>query len=179
MHIALGTARFPAGTTGSQLDALARTALWQVGLAYDHGDGRRQLLLPGIARVARGSFDGFTGGAVASAGLRFALTTEVVLEPSAALLYTHQDQGSLTESGGGAANLAVAGGTQDSLQSRLGVRLRDRMQLQGGVLTPEPLRGPAALCPGPAAPGRAVHAQVIRVRGRPPAAASPRSRASR
>ena len=38
-HIALGTARFPAGTTGSQLDALARTALWQVGLDYDHGTG--------------------------------------------------------------------------------------------------------------------------------------------
>jgi Xaa-Pro aminopeptidase len=38
-HIALGTARFPAGTTGSQLDALARLALWQVGLDYDHGTG--------------------------------------------------------------------------------------------------------------------------------------------
>ena len=38
-HIALGTARFPAGTTGSQLDALARYALWQAGLDYDHGTG--------------------------------------------------------------------------------------------------------------------------------------------
>jgi Xaa-Pro aminopeptidase len=38
-HIALGTARFPFGTTGSQLDALARIALWQVGLDYDHGTG--------------------------------------------------------------------------------------------------------------------------------------------
>ena len=38
-HIALGTARFPEGTTGSQLDALARYALWQVGLDYDHGTG--------------------------------------------------------------------------------------------------------------------------------------------
>lgn len=38
-HIALATARFPYGTTGSQLDALARTALWQVGLDYDHGTG--------------------------------------------------------------------------------------------------------------------------------------------
>src|SRR4029077_244687 len=35
----LAMARFPAGTTGSQLDALARTALWQVGLDYDHGTG--------------------------------------------------------------------------------------------------------------------------------------------
>jgi Xaa-Pro aminopeptidase len=38
-HIALATARFPAGTTGSQLDALARLSLWQVGLDYDHGTG--------------------------------------------------------------------------------------------------------------------------------------------
>ena len=38
-HIALATARFPAGTTGSALDALARLPLWQAGLDYDHGTG--------------------------------------------------------------------------------------------------------------------------------------------
>ncbi|MGO8865137.1 MAG: aminopeptidase P family protein [Alphaproteobacteria bacterium] len=38
-HIALATVRFPAGTTGSQLDVLARAALWQAGLDYDHGTG--------------------------------------------------------------------------------------------------------------------------------------------
>jgi len=38
-HIALGSAHFPKGTTGSQLDALARAALWAVGLDYDHGTG--------------------------------------------------------------------------------------------------------------------------------------------
>ena len=38
-HIALATARFPKGTTGSQLDSLARMALWQKGLDYDHGTG--------------------------------------------------------------------------------------------------------------------------------------------
>jgi Xaa-Pro aminopeptidase len=38
-HIALGMARFPRGTTGSALDALARYSLWQVGLDYDHGTG--------------------------------------------------------------------------------------------------------------------------------------------
>ena len=32
-------ARFPAGTTGSQLDTLARMALWADGLDYDHGTG--------------------------------------------------------------------------------------------------------------------------------------------
>lgn len=38
-HVALATARFPAGTTGSQLDVLARKALWDAGLDYDHGTG--------------------------------------------------------------------------------------------------------------------------------------------
>ncbi len=38
-HIAVATARFPKGTTGSQLDVLARSALWQAGFDYDHGTG--------------------------------------------------------------------------------------------------------------------------------------------
>jgi Xaa-Pro aminopeptidase len=38
-HIALSRVRFPAGTTGHQLDALARMALWDGGLDYDHGTG--------------------------------------------------------------------------------------------------------------------------------------------
>src|SRR5687767_112462 len=38
-HIAIATARFPKGTTGAQLDALARVALWQAGLDFDHGTG--------------------------------------------------------------------------------------------------------------------------------------------
>jgi Xaa-Pro aminopeptidase len=38
-HIALSRVRFPKGTTGSQLDALARMGLWDIGLDYDHGTG--------------------------------------------------------------------------------------------------------------------------------------------
>jgi len=38
-HIALSRIRFPAGTTGSALDALARASLWMAGLDYDHGTG--------------------------------------------------------------------------------------------------------------------------------------------
>jgi len=38
-HIAIATARFPVGASGAQLDTLARTALWQAGLDYDHGTG--------------------------------------------------------------------------------------------------------------------------------------------
>ena len=38
-HIALARIRFPAGTTGSALDVLARQSLWMAGLDYDHGTG--------------------------------------------------------------------------------------------------------------------------------------------
>ncbi len=38
-HLALGRVRFPVGVTGSALDVLARAALWQYGLDYDHGTG--------------------------------------------------------------------------------------------------------------------------------------------
>ncbi|WP_343698492.1 aminopeptidase P family protein [Caulobacter sp.] len=38
-HLAIARLRFPAGTTGSAIDALARMALWAHGLDYDHGTG--------------------------------------------------------------------------------------------------------------------------------------------
>ncbi|KAK7437394.1 hypothetical protein VKT23_018639 [Stygiomarasmius scandens] len=38
-HIAISTAVFPAGTSGSQLDVLARRPLWKDGLNYGHGTG--------------------------------------------------------------------------------------------------------------------------------------------
>ena len=38
-HIALATMKFPAGTTGHQLDMVARKPLWDAGLDYDHGTG--------------------------------------------------------------------------------------------------------------------------------------------
>ena len=38
-HIAVATARFPKGTTGQQIDALARAPMWSVGLDYAHGTG--------------------------------------------------------------------------------------------------------------------------------------------
>ncbi len=38
-HIAIARAIFPKGTTGGQLDTLAREALWRAGLDFDHGTG--------------------------------------------------------------------------------------------------------------------------------------------
>lgn len=38
-HFNLANARFPAGTTGAQIDTLARESLWEAGLDYRHGTG--------------------------------------------------------------------------------------------------------------------------------------------
>ena len=38
-HIRLATAKFPVGTCGTQLDVLARYAMWQHGINYMHGTG--------------------------------------------------------------------------------------------------------------------------------------------
>jgi Xaa-Pro aminopeptidase len=38
-HIAIARAVFPEGTTGAQLDTLARRDLWAAGLDFDHGTG--------------------------------------------------------------------------------------------------------------------------------------------
>jgi Xaa-Pro aminopeptidase len=38
-HIALARAVFPDGTSGAQLDTLARQYLWQAGVDFDHGTG--------------------------------------------------------------------------------------------------------------------------------------------
>jgi Xaa-Pro aminopeptidase len=38
-HIAIARTVFPKGTSGAQIDALARLALWEAGLDFDHGTG--------------------------------------------------------------------------------------------------------------------------------------------
>ncbi|MBV9078210.1 MAG: M24 family metallopeptidase, partial [Methylobacteriaceae bacterium] len=38
-HLAIGSALFPKGTTGAQIDAFARRPLWEAGLDFDHGTG--------------------------------------------------------------------------------------------------------------------------------------------
>lgn len=38
-HIAISRAVFPKGTSGAQIDALARLPLWEAGLDFDHGTG--------------------------------------------------------------------------------------------------------------------------------------------
>lgn len=69
-HIALATARFPEGTTGAQLDALARAPLWQGGLDFDHGTGHGVgsylSVHEGPQRVARSGNEPLLAGMIVS-----------------------------------------------------------------------------------------------------------------
>ncbi len=38
-HVAIARAVFPVGTSGAQIDSMARLALWRAGLDFDHGTG--------------------------------------------------------------------------------------------------------------------------------------------
>ncbi len=38
-HLSVASARFPVGTSGGQLDTLARASLWQAGIDFEHGTG--------------------------------------------------------------------------------------------------------------------------------------------
>ena len=57
-HIALATARFPVGTTGTHLDTIARLPLWKAGLDFEHGTGHGVGVYLGVhegpQRIAKG-----------------------------------------------------------------------------------------------------------------------------
>ncbi|WP_294190427.1 aminopeptidase P family protein [uncultured Sphingomonas sp.] len=61
-HIALATTTFPHGTSGQQLDALARLPLWGAGLDFAHGTGHGVgsflAVHEGPARIAKPSYPG-------------------------------------------------------------------------------------------------------------------------
>lgn len=70
-HLALAAARFPAGTTGLALDAIARRPLWEAGTDFPHGTGHGvgQFLAvhEGPQRIAKiGSLQPFLPGMIVS-----------------------------------------------------------------------------------------------------------------
>ena len=69
-HIALAEARFPNGTLGTQLDALARGPLWRAGLDYDHGTGHGVgsflSVHEGPARISKTGHVAIEGGVILS-----------------------------------------------------------------------------------------------------------------
>jgi Xaa-Pro aminopeptidase len=92
-HIAVARAVFPKGTTGAQIDAFARQALWRAGLDFDHGTGHGVgsylSVHEGPQRIAKTGVTPLTPGMIISnepgyyAPERFGIRIEnlVVVEP--------------------------------------------------------------------------------------------------
>jgi outer membrane autotransporter protein len=105
-----------------------------VALGYDHLDGTRHIGF--LGRTATGSDDGFAAGILAKGGARYHLEPSLMLEPSVSLLYSHVDAGSLTETGANAADLAVASSSEDKVQSILGAKMTQRIDVDSGAVKP-------------------------------------------
>ena len=69
-HIALARVRFPPGTSGAQLDALARAPLWAIGADFDHGTGHgvgsHLAVHEGPQRIARTGWTPLEAGMIVS-----------------------------------------------------------------------------------------------------------------
>ena len=79
-HIALANAIFPYGTTGNDLDILARLPLWKKGLNYGHGTGHGVgsclSVHEGPHRISKGSFTILEPGMITSNEPGFYLTNK-------------------------------------------------------------------------------------------------------
>jgi Xaa-Pro aminopeptidase len=92
-HIAVARAVFPPGTTGAQIDALARAALWRSGLDFDHGtghgvgsylsvhEGPQRLAKTGTAALAPGMIVSNEPGYYAAGAFGIRIENLVAVEP--------------------------------------------------------------------------------------------------
>ena len=98
------------------------------------GHGERSIVFAGVSRHASGDFSGTLGGVMLNLGARFQTGAGWIVAPSAGLLYSSVEQGSVRESGAGGADLNVAGRTQSSTASVLAVRFTNMTPLADGAL---------------------------------------------
>ena len=92
-HIAIARAVFPKGSSGAQIDALARQALWAAGLDFDHGighgvgsylsvhEGPQRIAKSGVAPLAPGMIISNEPGYYAAGRFGIRIENLVVVEP--------------------------------------------------------------------------------------------------
>ncbi len=92
-HIAIARAVFPEGSSGAQIDALARQALWAAGLDFDHGvghgvgsylsvhEGPQRIAKSGVAPLAPGMIISNEPGYYAAGRFGIRIENLVVVEP--------------------------------------------------------------------------------------------------
>lgn len=134
-------ARFAAGSTDMDGVDLALYSHWDQGVNYLQGyagvgwygsDSERRINVGG-SQTAESDYHtaAFFGGV--EGGHRFMLHTDMLLTPYVGLAYGYSDRESFNESGVGAANLAVASESLESILSTAGVRAERLFNTEQGA----------------------------------------------
>ena len=107
-----------------------------VSFGWNSYSGARSILLPGISRVAKASYDGQTYTAFATTGYHF-FAQGLTLTPLASLQYTHVNLDGYTESGAGDIDLRVNSQSYDFVELGLGGKVARPFAYFGGTVVPE------------------------------------------
>lgn len=103
----------------------------------DRYDGERQIVLPGLNRVAKSDYDGQQYTALVSAGKHFYFDQAVTVTPFASLQTSLIKVDSYTERGAGAVNHRVDDQDYNLTQSGLGVKIERVIQSGASTYSPE------------------------------------------
>jgi outer membrane autotransporter protein len=107
------------------------------GFSFDGYDSSRNVTVGGLPGTAEATYGGWQSVTYVERGRSYAYEAGVV-QPYVALQYIYLRQNSFSETGGGAANLDVAGVDASSLRGFLGTRASREYVTSGGrVLTPQ------------------------------------------
>lgn len=103
----------------------------------DRYDGTRQIVFPGVNRVAKSDYDGQQYTALISAGKHIYLDRSITITPFASLQTSLIKVDSYTESGAGAVNHRVDDQDYNLTQSGLGVKIERVMKSGASTFSPE------------------------------------------
>ncbi len=118
-----------------QRDAVYMNAV--LGTGFHQTDASRTVVVGTTTSTATSDYDTYNVSAVVEGGKAISLSTATTLTPFASVEYIHSIRDNFTETGAGAANLSVNDEDQDSLRTKLGLRLSHDITIgQGTRVTP-------------------------------------------
>ena len=104
-----------------QQDAIYMNAA--IGFGYHQTDSSRAVVVGATSSTATSDYDSYNVGAAFEVGKDYALSRATTFTPYVGIEYSHFSRDDFTETGAGTANLSVDDEDQDSLRSKLGLRL--------------------------------------------------------
>ncbi len=123
---------FQAATYASwQRDAIYLTGA--LGFGLHQTDASRTVIVGATTSTATADYDAYNVSAVVEGGKAIPLSSATTLTPFAGIEYTHSNRDDFTETGAGIANLSVNDEDEDSLRTKLGLRLSHDITTGNGI----------------------------------------------